>query len=84
MGTNDIREKVIRIISEAGFFVAPDAVNLHLFHDVAIDSLAFVTLLIRIEEIFGIEFDIAQMADCAELDRLLELVERKLGENTRD
>lgn len=84
MDTNDIRKMVIRLISEAGVFAAPDAVNFHLFHDAAMDSLAFVTLLVRIEEVFGIEFDIAQISDCAQLDRLVELIERKWGEYGHD
>jgi acyl carrier protein len=84
MNASDIRATVIQLIRELGFFLPSDASNTHLFHDVAIDSFSFITLLIRIEEMFDIAFDITQMENCAQLDHLLELIDRKVGENGHD
>ena len=84
MNTRDIRKTVIRLMNEAGFFAASDKADMHLFYDAAMDSLAFINLLLRIETVFGIVFDITQMEDCAELPCLLELINQKLGENDRD
>lgn len=79
MNTSHIRKIVIRLISEEGIFIASNAEHIHLFQDVGIDSLAFINLLIKIEETFGIRFDIMQMEDCADLEYLVKLINEKTG-----
>ncbi|WP_101698549.1 acyl carrier protein [Clostridium minihomine] len=84
MDTSHIRKIVIQLINEEGIFIASNTEHLHLFQDVGIDSFAFINLLIKIEDTFGIRFDIMQMEDCADLAYLVKLIKQKTREDDHD
>lgn len=83
MDIDDISGKVMQFLDEAGFSVPASPSGVHLFYDIAMDSLSFIRLLMRIEDSFGIVFDIVQMEECTQLDRLLALIDHKLREGGR-
>lgn len=84
MDTTHIHKIVIGLMSKEGIFIASDAEHLHLFQDVGIDSLTFINLLIKIEETFGICFDITQMENCADFEYLVTLIKQKTEEKDHD
>lgn len=75
-----IAEQIIRMIGEAEFVVAPVTEASNLYIDLGYDSLAFVTLLLKIEETYSIKFELLEMGSCLRTDRLIALVEKKVKE----
>ncbi|QNM04761.1 acyl carrier protein [Qiania dongpingensis] len=55
----------------------------HLYTDLGFDSLAFVSLLFRLEEDFQISFGITEIEQCLQAGRLSELMESKIRERER-
>lgn len=56
----------------------------NLYKDLGFDSLSFIRLLLKIEEIYSISFDIAEMECCLEVSQLIKLVEEKVKEKSKD
>lgn len=50
----------------------------NLYTDLAFDSLAFVSLLVEIEEVFSISFEISEMEQCLWVENLIALVDQKM------
>ncbi len=55
----------------------------HLYADLGFDSLAFVSLLFKLEEDFQISFGITEIEQCLQAGRLAELTGSKMTERER-
>lgn len=76
----EIWETIQSLIRQAKPLSAPLQQEAHLYWDLDFDSLAFVQLLLQIEQCFSISIALIEMEDCLQLDRLLALVEEKTKE----
>ena len=56
---------------------APVTDDSDLFADLGLDSLSFVTLLVALEDDFGVTFDIGEMESCLRVGTLVETLARK-------
>ncbi|MCL2337530.1 MAG: acyl carrier protein [Firmicutes bacterium] len=79
-----IGDQIIKIISETKFAPAPVTEAADLYLDLSFDSLAFVTLLVKIEEAYSITFDLLEMRQCLRVGRLIALVKKKVRESEHD
>lgn len=77
-------EKILRMIAESETVLVPVSEASHLYTDLGYDSLAFVCLLLKIEEVFSIRFELPEMDSCLRADRLIALVEQKTKESAHD
>lgn len=78
-----VRKQIIQLINRkkstnAGVFEGSD-----LYRDLGFDSLAFVELLVEIEALLHITFEIEEMERCLEAGELIRLAERKTEKNAR-
>lgn len=72
-----IRDEVIGIIKDAVKIPIPDTEK-HLYRDLGLDSLSFIRLLLAIEDRFNVIFEISEMQSCLDINRLVELTEKKV------
>ena len=80
----DISREIVHMISEAMLAPASIGETSNLYTDLGLDSLAFVYLLLRIEEAFSIKFGLMEMGTCTQVGRLIALVENKVKEAAHD
>ena len=78
-----IREAVIRKIKEMQYVAAPISDDTNLYTDLGFDSITFIGLLVQVEDMFSITFDIDEMQGCVRAGRLIELAEAKCGSRER-
>ncbi|MDR7812800.1 acyl carrier protein [Lacrimispora sp.] len=74
-----INDEIIRMIEEAAQFPVSDR-KINLYKDLGLDSLSFIHLLLKIEDMYSITFDITEMESCLEVGRMIELAEKKVKE----
>ena len=76
---NDLRGRITRLFAERLNLEVPSA-GTDLFETGALDSMAFVELLARLEEEFGIEVALADvsMDNFRSIDRIASFVEERL------
>ena len=77
----DIRDEIISLIEETKFVPAPVFETCNLYTDLGFDSLAFVRLLLKIEETYSITFELLEMSMCLQVSRLITLVKNKVRES---
>lgn len=58
----------------------PISMQSHLYKDLAIDSLSFVSFLLTLEKTFAITIDITEMESCLIVGELIALINRKVKE----
>ena len=75
-----IRDEIISLIRQTKLASVSVAETSNLYTDLGLDSLAFVQLLLRIEDTFSISIDLMEMGTCLQVDRLIALVEKKVKE----
>jgi len=75
----DIRSEIIQMIQEECVVTVPKDKYFNLYSDLEFDSLSFAALLIKIEQRYDIIFEISDIENCAEVDKLITTVEVKLG-----
>ena len=56
----------------------------NIYFDLGVDSLSFISLLLLIEEKYSITFDITEMEECLEVERLITSVENKVKEREQN
>lgn len=76
-----IRDEIIQLVNQENALAVPITDATHLYHDLHLDSLSFVSLIIDIEEQFGIKIELPEMEHCQVVGRLIELVDTKLQED---
>lgn len=69
-----IRNSVIEIIEFEKKIETNVSIDSDLFKDLGFDSLSFVKLLIRLEEMFFIDIEIQQMKDCHTVGGLIKII----------
>lgn len=74
-----VRESMIQLIKQEAVIPVPITEATDLFHDLHLESLSFVSLLMEIEEQYKITIELPEMADCRIAGQLIKLVERKVG-----
>jgi acyl carrier protein len=77
-----INDEIIRMIEETAKLSVVDKKN-NLYKDLGFDSLSFIRLLLKIEDIYSITFDITEMESCLEVSQLIASVEKKVKENIK-
>lgn len=75
-----LREQVLELIDQVKIVPRPVQIHSHFFADLAFDSLSFIAFLLRLEGIYSISFDIADMEECLQVGRLIEILELKVKE----
>lgn len=78
-----IRDEVICMIEETAKLPVTDIKN-NLYKDLGLDSLSFVKLLLSIENLYSITFDIMEIEFCLEVDFLIALTEKKVKEKRQN
>ena len=81
-----MKEKIIEIIRNA-CALEEDNITLETrMQDISLDSLSFIECLVRVEEIFNIEFEAEEldMNGWETVGDILKEAERKIHENRRD
>ena len=81
-----MKEKIIEIIRNA-CALEEDNITLETrLQDISLDSLSFIECLVRVEEIFNIEFEAEEldMNGWETVGDILKEAERKIHENRRD
>lgn len=76
-----ISDEIIRMIEEAAQLPVSDR-KANLYKDLGFDSLSFIHLLLKIEDMYSITFDITEMESCLEVGRMIELAEKKVKEKS--
>lgn len=79
-GLAKIRDEIIQMLEEVKCMPIPVEGKTNLYFDLGINSLSFISFLLRIEEQYSISFDIAEMEKCLQVDRLITFVESKVKE----
>lgn len=77
-----INDEIIRMIEETAKLSVVDKKN-NLYKDLGFDSLSFIRLLLKIEDIYSITFDITEMESCLEVSQLIALAEKKVKEKIK-
>lgn len=77
-----INDEIIRMIEETAKLSVVGKKN-NLYKDLGFDSLSFIRLLLKIEDIYSITFDITEMESCLEVSQLIASVEKKVKENIK-
>ncbi len=77
-----INEEITRMIEEAAKLPVSDRKN-NLYKDLGFDSLSFIRLLLKIEDLYSITFDITEMESCLEVSQLIALAEKKVKEKIK-
>ena len=73
-----VRDKIIQLVNQENFLGVPITEETSLYQDLHLDSLAFVSLLVGIEEEFGITIELPKMEECLLVGRLVDLVEAEI------
>lgn len=79
----DIKESVITKIRERTLLAVPVSDDSDLFADLGFDSLSFVTLLVDLEDEYGVTFGIDEMESCLKAGQLTALLGRKVKKADR-
>lgn len=77
-----INDEITRMIEEAAKLPVSDRKN-NLYKDLGFDSLSFIHLLLKIEDLYSITFDITEMESCLEVSQLIALAEKKVKEKIK-
>ncbi|WP_024291844.1 acyl carrier protein [Lacrimispora indolis] len=77
-----IHDEIIRLIEETAKLPVSDRKR-NLYKDLGFDSLSFIHLLLKIEDMYSITFDISEMESCLEVSQLIALTEKKVKENMK-
>lgn len=77
----EIGDQIMKMIDKEKLVPVKVEKSSNLYRDLGFDSLAFICLLIDIEHIYSITFDIWEMEMCLQIDQLILLVENKLKEH---
>lgn len=77
-----IHDEIIRLIEETAKLLVSDRKR-NLYKDLGFDSLSFIHLLLKIEDMYSITFDISEMESCLEVSQLIALTEKKVKENMK-
>ena len=77
-----IRSEILKIVQDITNMPVSGKTNL--YFDLGVDSLSFISLLLGIEEEHSITFDITEMEECLEVERLIASVENKVKEREQN
>ena len=72
-----LRDEIIRIISQDNIYPIAITEETDLYRDLHFDSLAFVGLLVRLEERYHITIELSEMEPCRVVGSLIDTIERK-------
>ncbi|MDR0426134.1 MAG: phosphopantetheine-binding protein [Clostridiales bacterium] len=75
-----IPDRILRMLEEKKRSGCPVKPQSELYKDLSFDSLSFIALLLEIEEIYSIVFEIAEMEKCLRVVGLIAATERKVRE----
>ncbi|WP_122643576.1 acyl carrier protein [Luxibacter massiliensis] len=75
-----VRDEIIQFINGQNILSVPVTESTHLYQDLHMDSLAFVSLLMDLEERFDITISLQEMENCLVVGELFLLVENKVRE----
>ena len=78
MAVISIRDEILQLVDQANRLPVPIAEATDLYQDLHLDSLSFVSLLLELEERFGITIELPEMERCLVVGRLIELIETKV------
>lgn len=79
-----IRETIMQKINQKKRVRKTVTDETELYRDLNFDSLSFICLLIEIETLFSITFDVSEMESCIRVGHLIELTEQKSREDKND
>lgn len=79
-----VRETILQKITNAKLTAGPVTEASGMYTDLGFDSLAFVQLLLEIEEEYPVTFSIVEMEECLQVGNLIELVENRIRERERN
>ncbi|GGH50215.1 hypothetical protein GCM10008014_15160 [Paenibacillus silvae] len=79
-----LNDEVLEAINKAKRIPVPVVPDSHFFMDLGLDSLGFVAFLLQLERRYTITFDIMEIEQCVQVDRLLELIHFKVKECSHD
>ena len=71
-GAMGIREDIIRLIREEKQIYGEN-----LYRDCGFDSISFIGLLMKIEDMLSVTFEIDEMEECTDIPSLIALAEKK-------
>lgn len=74
-----VRDLIIQCIRRKILLPVEITEDTDLYRDAHLDSLAFVRLLLEIEEQLGILFELSEMEACLSVGYLIDLAEKKGG-----
>lgn len=77
-----VTKAIMELISQETVISVPITETTDLYEDLYLDSLSFVSLLMDIEELYNITIGLSEMADCHIVGQLINLVEKKIREET--
>lgn len=73
-----VHDEIIGLVKNAKLLCVTVEETSDFYRDLNFDSLEFIQMLLSIEEIYDIKFDLVEMDMCLRVDRLIEIVEKKL------
>ena len=81
-----MKEKIIEIIRDSCAVEENNIMPETKLQDISLDSLSFIECLVRIEEMFNIEFEVEELDTNGweNVGDILKEAERKIHENRRD
>lgn len=74
------KTQIMEMIQEMTGGPVSSGAQTHLCRHLGVDSLSFVRLLLQIEVRYAIVFEIPEMEQCLQLDRLVSMVRMKVKE----
>lgn len=75
---NEIIVAIVQAIKNLGYNIDATDLKKSLFHDIGVNSLHLVELIVHVEELFDFEFDIEDMVitDDLSIERIVRIIEK--------
>lgn len=74
-----IRDEVIALIDQQQILSVPITDSTHIYQDLHMDSMAFILLILDLEEKYNMTVTLQEMERCLVVGELIALVENKAG-----
>lgn len=74
----NIQNNTVKILENYNFYDTKITKDSHLFLEIGVDSLSFITLITEIEDTFNINIEIENIGNCFFVKDLVKIVQKKI------
>ena len=72
---NEAAEKIVGLIEKRMYGFAKIEESSNLYKDLGFDSLMYVSLIVDIEKVFGIEIKLEELEECLSVKKLIDIAQ---------